>query len=109
MARISLLCRTFIDLEQFLALIPMHQLSIEVDYKLNKSKLTLVQKQSDCVLSCKKLQGFVLIYPLGWLCVGTKTIYHPEFSKILCTIGVSNLIVANFNRESCYWFWVGFN
>jgi len=56
----------------------MHQLRIEGSYKLNKSKLTLVQKQSDSVLSCKKFQGFVLIYPLGWLCVGTKTIYHLE-------------------------------
>jgi len=68
------------DLEQFLALIAMHQLSIEGGYKLNKSKLTLAQKQSDSVLPCKAFQGFVLIYPLGWLCVGTKTIYHPEFS-----------------------------
>jgi len=33
------------DLEQFLALIPMHQLRVEGGYKLNKSKLTLVQKK----------------------------------------------------------------
>jgi len=41
------------NLESFLALIPMHQLRNEGGYKLNKSKLTLVQK-SDSVLSCKK-------------------------------------------------------
>jgi len=68
------------DLEQILAPNPMHQLRIEGGYKLNKSKLTLVQK-SDSVLSYKKFQGFVLIYLLGWLCVGTKTIYHLELLK----------------------------
>ena len=56
----------------------MHQLPIEGGYELNKSKLTLVQKNSDSVLSYKKFQGFVLVYPLGWLWVGTKTIYHVE-------------------------------
>jgi len=56
----------------------MHQLRIEGGYKLNKSKLTSAQSESDSVLSSKKFQGFVLIYLLGWLCVGTKTIYHLE-------------------------------
>jgi len=56
--------------EQFLALIPMHQLRIEDGYKLNKSKLTSVQK-SDSIFSCKRFQGFVLIYLLSWLCVCT--------------------------------------
>ena len=54
----------------------MHQLRIEGGYKLNKSKLTLVQTKSDSVLSYKKSQGFVHIYFPRWLYVGTKTIYH---------------------------------
>jgi len=41
----------------------MQQLHIEGGYKLNKSKLTLVQKKSDSVLSCKKFQGFVKKIP----------------------------------------------
>jgi len=45
---------------------------------INKSKLTLTHKNSDSALSCKKFQGFVLIYPLGWLAVGIKTINHLE-------------------------------
>ena len=78
MDRISLLCRTFKLFRVVLALIPiMHQLQYEGGYKLNKSKLTSAQ-ESDSVLSCKKFQGFVLIYLLGWLCAGTKTIYHLE-------------------------------
>jgi len=63
----------------------MHQLRIEGGCKLNKNKRTSAQKKSDSVLSCKKFQGFVLIYLLCWLCVGTKTIYHLEFPlNILC-------------------------
>ena len=58
----------------------MDQLRLEGGYKLNKSKLTSAQKESGSVLSCKNFQGFVLIYLLGWLCVGTKTIYHAEIT-----------------------------